>query len=261
MKKALLLSLTILLFSCGGDDDTNSEPETNEPTSIKFTLEEIWGVGINYNYQNTEQRVCSLDDRKYLRISEQGESVFGQNISTPLHNSIDTLRLSLYGASNIDPNLINNFGFNLGPLNQANTEQRVNPQYINHIELIDFDENDRIFLKQGFMEYYYPINSTDSNLNKKIVYFSSNVSEEFLNSIVYTSENVNDFCPSTEEEIFVKKSQEEYNSIRFLELTIPYNIVNNSFNVGDEVSGQDIGSLNQVNNLASWTITYKEYID
>ena len=117
------------------------------------------------------------------------------------------------------------------------------------------------FLKQGFMEYYYPINSTDSNLNKKIVYFSSNVSEEFLNSIVYTSENVNDFCPSTEEEIFVKKSQEEYNSIRFLELTIPYNIVNNSFNVGDEVSGQDIGSLNQVNNLASWTITYKEYID
>ena len=67
MKKLLLLFLTILLFSCGGDDDTNSEPETNEPTSIKFTLEEIWGVGINYNYQNTEQRVCSLDDRKIFK--------------------------------------------------------------------------------------------------------------------------------------------------------------------------------------------------
>ena len=249
-------------MSCSGDDkDCCAEPEPSGPISIRLILKEVWAEGISYDYQNTEQRVCSSENRKYLSITEQGNLVFGQNAWPSTHYSVENMTLSLYGPPNINPSLTNNFGFNLGPYNQAGYEGRVNPQYINHIELVDFDENDRIFMEQGFLEYYYLSNSTDSNLNQKIVYFSSNVSEEFLNSIVYDKSGSDNSCPTSEQQVFVKKSQEEYNSIRFLELTIPYNDVNNMFNVGDEVSGQDISSLNSINNLGFWIITDKEYID
>ena len=229
MKKLLLLSLTVLLFSCAGNESENEELEPSGPSFLLLTVEPVWAEGISYNYQNTEQENCSLDDRKYLRISQQGESVFGQEIYSKYHYSLETLELSLDGPSNINPSLIDNFGFNLGPLNQANSQVKVNPKYIKHIELIGFDENDKIFLQEGYMENYYPFNSADSNLNQKIVYFSSNVSEELLNSIVYDKSSVNGFCPTTQKQIFVKKSEEDYINMIIIQIQIQYNDEYNSF--------------------------------
>jgi len=254
MKKLLLLSLTILLFSCGSNNSVDEEPEPSEPSKISLTVKEKWDEGLSYNYQNTSQRYCQSEDREYLRPSNPFILGVGQSYTSLNHYSIETLELSLDAPSNVEV-----FGFNLGPISAPSITI---PKYINHIELVGFDTNDKILLNEGALHNYHP---NDTSFKRKIIYFSSNVSEEFLNSLVYDKST--DFCPSSPEQIFIKKSEEEYNNIVIKEIQIPYNEENISLRVGDLVLGSNLlqrvpcGNCNEIRDNGPYTIIGKEYID
>ena len=73
--------------------------------------------------------------------------------------------------------------------------------------VINFNEESKLFLKNT-LEYASAFGSNDSSMNKKIQYFTSNVSEEFLNSISYyrysSTNQLGSACPGDPAEFFVK---------------------------------------------------------
>ena len=142
MKKLLLLSLTILLLSCGSNDSRNEEPEPSEPSKISLTIKEKWDEGLSYNYQDTGQGYCQSEDREYLRPSNPFILGVGLSYTSLNHYSIETLELSLDAPSNVD----SYFGFNLGPISAPSITI---PKHINHIELVGFDANDKILLDEA----------------------------------------------------------------------------------------------------------------
>ena len=259
MKKLLLLSLTILLFSCGGNDSVYEEPEPSGPSKISLTVKEKWGArlsgnAISHNYQNSDIDICANDNREYLKPLYPFKLEVGQDYTSINHYSLDSLKLTLPNSQYI-------FGFNLGP-NEGGVQVPTTPKYIKHIELVNFDSNDKILIDKPFLWNYYSFNHP---LTNTIVYFSSNVSEGFLNSIVYDAGPPGARCPDLQEAIFVK-SEVEFNDFAVKEIQIPYNEESNSIEVGDIVMGSDLYQFIPCGNCidivnGAYTILGKEYID
>ena len=181
------------MFTCSDDSDSDDATDLNDgqPSQIKFTLEEVWQDKLTFSISNNRQVDCNDDD--YIAIlGGQGATEYyyglaGNGVIQRNHYSLDTLVLDLTVATIGYP--YTNKGFNLGPLNPAETEALVNPKYIGHIEFIGFDEESKIFLTVGRLEYHFGIEN-----DLKMEYFTSNVSEDYINSISYDSHHYSD-CP------------------------------------------------------------------
>ena len=255
MKKLLLLS-AFLIFTCSSDDSTSDDaPDLNDgqPSQIKFTLEEVWQDKLTFSISNNRQVNCGDD---YIAIlGGQGATEYyyglaGNGVIRRNHYSLDTLVLDLTVATIGYP--YTNKGFNLGPLNPAETEALVNPKYIGHIEFIGFDEESKIFLTVGLLENYF------SGV-KKMEYFTSNVSDDYLNSISYDSYDYSN-CPGGYEGSFnfFVKSEEDYNNLKFREHFLPYNQTNDNFEIGALLGINNDAEMEGVVN--GYTIVGKEYI-
>jgi len=105
------------------------------------------------------------------------------------------------------------------------------------------------------LEYHFGIES-----DLKMEYFTSNVSEDYINSISYDSYHYSD-CPGGIEGSynFFVKSEEDYNNLKFREIFLPYNQTNDNFEIGVLLGGQG-AVMEGVGNALSYTIVNKEYI-
>ena len=261
MKNLLYIFLGLgLMFGCSDDERiVSNEPDSNngEPSEIKFTLEEVWQSKLTFNSTNCIQTECSATNTDYIDlIGSQGQAQYynglaGNGVALSNHYSVDTLVLSLNGQTQ---GLFDNKGFDLGPRNSSSSEALVNPQYIGHIELVGFNEESKLFLKNS-LEYASAFGSNDSSMNNKIQYFTSNVSEEFLNSISsyrYSSSNqLGSACPGDPAEFFVK-SDLNLNTLKSREHIVVYNENNDARLVGETLFIQSGGY--------KYRIISKEYI-
>ena len=258
MKKLLLLLLFIpLTFACSDDSDSDDATDLNDgqPSQIKFTLEEVWQDKLTFSISNNRQVNCGDDYIAILGGQGATEYYYGLAGNGPIqrnHYSLDTLVLDLTVATIGYP--YTNKGFNLGPLNPAETEALVNPKYIGHIEFIGFDEESKIFLTVGRLENYF------SGV-KKMEYFTSNVSDDYLNSISYDSYPNSD-CPGGYEGSFnfFVKSEEDYNNLKFREHFLPYNLTNDNFEIGVLLGIDNDAIMEGIGNAFNYTIVDKEYI-
>ena len=267
MNKLLYIFLGLsLILACSDDGDNDSnEPDSNngEPSEIKFTLEEVWQDKLTFSSANNRQVDCD-DEVDYIAISGvQGSTQYyaglaGTGVVRGNHYSVDTIVLNLNVQTQ---SWIDNKGFDLGPLSShtggSTLGYKQNPQYIGHIELIGFNEESKLFLSPGKLEYASSFNSTESSMNNKIQYFSSNVSEEFLNSITYKKYNLS--CPVENANYFVK-SNLEINNLKIREHTLPFNLTNDGIEIG-VLLGIDNGTVMEgISNGLDYLVVGKEYI-
>ena len=224
------LTMCFLVFACSSDDDSQGNNTTpSGPTQIKFTLEKIWGESLSFDDSNTQALSNCYSDNSlvYYHTTSQQYNTYG--IATGSyesnHFSLDTLSLTMS-----NPNLD---GYNITTLNSSSTEAKVNPQYIGHIELNGFDSNHKILILKGFLEHQW---------NNQIEYFSSNVSEAFLNSLVYDVNGLE--CPTNQDPNIFIKSTMDFNSLKFVEHTVVFDELNDNINIGDRVGYSQTGFEN-----------------
>tara|TARA_B100001059_G_scaffold199252_1_gene205493 strand:- start:253 stop:1026 length:774 start_codon:yes stop_codon:yes gene_type:complete len=221
MKKLILLLFIPLVFACSSDDDSQGNNTTpSGPTQIKFTLEKIWSESLFFDDSNTQALNSCYDDNSlvYYHTTSQLHNTYGIGTGSESRNhfSLDTLSLTMS-----NPNLD---GYNITTLNSTGQESTVNPQYIGHIELNGFDSNHKILILKGFLEYQW---------NNQIEYFSSNVSEAFLNSLVYDVNGLE--CPTNQDPNIFIKSTMDFNSLKLVEHTVVFDELNDNINIGNMV--------------------------
>ena len=210
MKKLLYIFLGLsLMFGCSDDSNPavdnpseNEEEEENTPISIRYTYEEVWTEGEPFN--------GSLDSSCGYNIKYTPEGGYGDfrglNLNYYNHYSLDTLVLDIS-----TPGWADYKGIFLGPLQSPPQQQSIlSPEYIGHLELIGFDEESILVVCKDNLE-----NWSDYTIK----YLSSNVSQEFLNSITFKGCNNNqnyNVCPGDLVEIFVNADS----SIKTDEVTV-----------------------------------------
>jgi len=200
------------MFGCSDDSNPavenpseNEEEEENTPISIRYTYEEVWTEGepVNGSLQS-----CNGNNILYTP-SNIGIGVFrALNLNYYNHYSLDTLVLDIS-----TPGWADYKGIFLGP--QASPPQTptiLSPEYIGHIELVGFDDESTLLVNDSNLEAWYD----GENYNYTIQYLSSNVSQEFLNSITYAGYPNNGVCPGQSIEVFINADS----SIKTDEVTV-----------------------------------------
>jgi hypothetical protein len=232
MKKLLylFLFLTLILIGCSesavdkNNGDTTIEDNTPiNPPTITFTLREIWKSKLIWDKSNTgydDDRVfCGNKTPTVFAPSNSDITGFETNQIT--HFGLDTLVINLERRYPYEKPLL--FDFVLSGIFSGGYISH--PKRIGHIEFIGFNEEKRILLETSKMNR----KKINGEWETPIDYFSSNLSEEFIESITLD-------WSCTNKKIFHKKDYDEnYFESTIVEITVPKDDNNSKLEVGDKI--------------------------
>lgn len=248
----MLLFIVVFLSCSSGDDiqsdfqnDNNNQTDDSSeqtPKSIIFVLEQHWSPTITFDAEiDFDKRNCSDPDYT-IGIPKQYDSrrFFTQNVN---HYGKDTLKIILSNDSRFE---VDGFSFNLEHPSQ--NESPVHPKYIGHIELVNFSENNKIILQTNKLESIH---------NRTITYFTSNESDEFIQSILYNGTGNIDFCPIGNVNDVLVKSNQTLEDFKRVTIEVPYDTKNNNIEVGEIVSHTASTDFGEGWNTSQWNKHHK----
>ncbi len=226
MKYYLLFILLVSLASCSSSEDANidSGEVIVQKKNIEFIIEEVWKPALYW----TDEKIKTFNWGKTC-IRDSGSKITGVDVgrfsttstnfsnSKRTHFSLDTLFIELKA---------NNDAFYIGFTSVASSRQfSREPRTIGHIEFINFDSEKKIFVDRYEM--------TGDNIN----YFSSNLSEDLINSM--TLEGNSGFKTCNNFKLFHKQEPDDYLHMkRRRKFTVPADERNLALKVGDTIGAQ-----------------------
>jgi hypothetical protein len=231
MKKILYLFLTVALIGCSSNDNIVEDSEdsdiTPQPTTITFTVREVWKSKLTWDKTNTifsyNREMCSLEENTLAPISQSDLTGFETVASN--HFSIDTLVIDI-NTHPWQPDA-KFFDFKISSRFDLKSE----PKRIGHLEFIGFNSESRLILEQALMDYEI----INGERYAQIDYFSSNLSEEFIESITYDGQN-NNYYICEPKKIFHKKDYgSNYYEPTILRITVPQDEDNLNLEIGDKI--------------------------
>ena len=224
MKKLLLILLLPFIVSCSSDGTTDSDVidddvnQNDSPKSIKFITEPIFESTLEWSYSDLEaiERGCravnTVGDIKTTRLKYVPFDLTGFEAFETRHYALDTLIVNKIGGTTMFDFQISNRG-----------DVVSNPKFIGHIQFNNFLEDDYLFLEKHLMYEFKTIN-----------YVSSNLTENTIDKMSVTS--VSGDCSSWN--FFDKLNYDnlnEYLESQRIEITVPYDSLNNALNVGQMI--------------------------
>ena len=202
MKKLIVLIAIFSLGCSSGDGSSDEIIEEKIPKEIKLTLEKVWLSKTLFHKDNTNRGRCNGNNQYYMYAN-------GWSGSLPHHYGLDTLHIDLkYGNQSIS-------GFDFNIKNPSTSESKTHPRYINYIK-VENHVGKKILINSDWLEPEW---------SKKITYWSSNLSEEELKSLLIKT--VGNGCPSdSDAQASFQKSSSSISSIKNTTKNIPYNQTN-----------------------------------
>ena len=229
MKKLLLLLLFIPLVNCSDDSvsDANApDPNDGEPVSITFRVQELWMKNTEWLKETNNDYYQDFCDEQALKIYPYLQSTLS-GFEVPVnhhHQSIDTLKIELMPYSQVLDNYTQWFDFYL----TNRIDVRPHPINIGHIEFIGFENKEYLVIEKNRMI---------SNGVNPIIYFTSNKSEDFIDSIT-----LGNYDCSVPFNAFDKSTYEgNYRESTEFNVTVPFEELNNNLEVNDSI-GYTLGS-------------------
>ena len=237
MKKLLylFLFLTLILIGCSesavdkNNGDTTIEDNTTiNPPTITFTLRELWHSKLTWDKDNSifsyNREMCSLEENTLAPIS-QGD-LTGFETYAINHYSIDTLVVDI-NTHPYEPDA-KFFDFKISARFDGLKSE---PKRIGHLEFIGFNSESRLILEQVLMD----TEIINGERYAQIDYFSSNLSEEFIESITYDGQN-NNYYVCEPKKVFHKKDYDEnYYESTIVTITVPQDEDNLNLDIGDTI--------------------------
>jgi hypothetical protein len=237
MKNLLYLFFAITLLGCSSNDDTNDV--IIPPATITFTLREIWKPKVSWDRYNLDftynREICSLTENT-LAPEYTGNDLTGFETYLSQHFSIDTLVINLTTY----PNQPDAKFFDFRISQRFGGVMKSEPKTIGHIEFIGFNEESRLILEHALMDYQ----SINGERYARIDYFSSNLSEDFIESITYDGQN-NNYYVCTPKKVFYKRNYDgtHYEFTTF-KITVPEDADNLVLGVGDKIGRMEYSDKN-----------------
>ena len=242
MKKVLYLFLAIMLIECSDSSDNNVENiETPPPPTITFKVREVWGSKFSWNKDNLifqyDRNMCSVTGNTLMAYSSS--NLTGFETRRLNHFAIDTLVINM-NAYPWEPSA-RFFDFRISDrldIIYGGREQR-HPKKIGHIEFIGFNSRKRLILEQSLLD----TDIINGERLAQIDYFSSNLSEEFIESITYDGSGHNYYMCELKK-VFNKKDYEEnYYESTIINITVPEDEFNSDLNIGDIIGEWDVSNV------------------
>lgn len=237
MKKLLYLLLAIVFIKCSDSSVDNVENIETPPPSptITFKVREVWGSKLSWNKDNLrftyDRQMCSVTENT-LNPNSQSE-ITGFETYIGNHFAIDTLVINI-NTNPWEP-AAKFFDFNISDrldILEGGRGKR-HPKKIGHIEFIGFNSESRLILEHALMD----TEIINGERYAQIDYFSSNLSEEFIESITYDGRN-NNYYICEPKKVFHKKDYvDNYYESTVISITVPEDEFNSDLNVGDTIGG------------------------
>ena len=239
MKKLLylFLFLTLILIGCSesvvdkNNGDTTIEDNTPiNPPTITFKVREVWQSKLSWNRDNLtftyNREMCSVTENTLYPYSYSDLTGFETYIWN--HFGIDTLVIDI--STHPSEPAAKFFDFNISDRLDIiwGGRGKRHPKKIGHIEFIGFNSESRLLLEHHLMD----TEIINGERYAQIDYFSSNLSEEFIESITYDGRHYNYYICEPKK-VFHKKDYES----TIISITVPEDEFNSALNIGDTIGG------------------------
>jgi hypothetical protein len=248
MKNLLYLFFAITFLGCSGNDDNKNgsldggDEITPPRSNITFKVRELWGEKLMWDKYNTtfryDRNICS--DMLPTRSPTINSSYTKTGFETyeVSHFAIDTLEIILKVGS--PHQFAKIFAIPITDDLSVLPIGKRYPKKIGHIKFVNFDDDNRLILEHIKME---PQN-VNGEWFSRIDYYSSNRTEEFIESISLDGSGAN-FHTCKPKKVFYKNNYEEnFYESTVIEITVPKDDYNSALKVGDKIGGnyKQIGS-------------------
>jgi hypothetical protein len=236
MKYLLYLFFAITLLGCSSNDNNIEDIEITPSTpTITFTVREVWASKLTWDYDNTvydyDREICGVVEPTLA--PNGGSDLTGFESYIGNHFALDTLVIDLSDRSAFEKPKYFDFRISERLDIRAGGRGKRHPEKIGHIEFIGFNSESRLILEQVLMD----TEIINGERYAQIDYFSSNLSEEFIESITYDGQGKN-YHTCKPKKVFHKKDYgDNYYESTIFKITVPRDEYNLDLNIGDTIGG------------------------